>query len=561
MSRLLGSIINILISFHFYVVRQLLLKPFIIKTISPLNEQNKILNKILNNNKKTDFGIKFDFTNIRSYEDYKKVVPVHHFEMLREYIDNQLRTGNRCLTKDKPIMYARTSGTADKPKLIPVLSATVTNYKKTQSISNCAQYIECPEMFDGKILAITSCATEGNLDNVVSYGSVSGLVYKSIPKIIKDKFVIPYEVFEIENYEEKYLLICALAIAERNISAIASVNPTTILKMSEIINSRFDDLIEILENGSVGHLVDLSERGKIILCKYIKANSKRANELKKIFITKNLVCLKNLWPELKAVVTWTQGNCSVAIPKMKSLLDESTKILELGYFSSEFRGTIVLNSKGTSGVPVIDENFYEFVERNDWDSGNYSFRTIESIEAGKQYYIIVTTPYGLYRYFINDIVEVTGKYNNTPEIRFLQKGRGVTNLTGEKLYENQVIQALNVVSNKLRLNISFFIILAIPDDMLYKLYIESEPYNRTYLAKLIDDEIKNINVEYKSKRDSGRLCIPDIEFVKIGTGELYKQHCIGNGQRDTQFKFNHLIYINDCTFNFGDNKISLNEDN
>ena len=54
----------------------------------------------------------------------------------------------------------------------------------------------------------------------------------------------------------------------------------------------------------------------------------------------------------------------------------------------------------------------------------------------------MSTQTGLYRYFMNDIVRVTGKFHETPTIQFVQKGKGVTNITGEKLYESQVIQAV-----------------------------------------------------------------------------------------------------------------------
>ena len=556
MDNITNSVINYLISLHFLIIKQLKWRFFINKTRSPQNVQSQALLNILKDNNNTLFGKEYSFSSVSTYEDYKNSVPVHTYEMLRRYIDDQRIYGNPILTKDKPLMYARTSGTTDKPKLIPVLSKTVSDYKMSQSISNFAQYRVCPSMFDGKILAVTSGAKEGMLDSVVTFGSVSGLVYKSIPIAIRRKYLIPYEVFELENYDEKYFVISALSVAEHNVSTIAAVNPTTILKILEVINNRFYNIIRILEEGSVSHLENMSENAMRLLRENIKTDPKRAHDLKHIYSNNKALLFKDLWPGIKAVVTWTQGNCSVSIQRLKSQLNENTRIFELGYFSSEFRGTIVLDSNSVSGVPVLDKNFYEFIEVDDWDSGNYEYRTLESVEPGKHYYIVVTTPYGLYRYFINDIVEITGKFNKTPEIRFVQKGKGITNLTGEKLCEYQVTRALNCVSSNLGLDINFFIFLAIPNDMIYRLYLESKPYDTSELARSIDEELKNINIEYKSKRESGRLDIPDIEFVSEGTGEQYKKHCIRNGQRDAQFKFNHLMYMNDCTYNFINNRIN-----
>ena len=56
---------------------------------------------------------------------------------------------------------------------------------------------------------------------------------------------------------------------------------------------------------------------------------------------------------------------------------------------------------------------------------------------------------GLYRYFINDLIEVTGWFQKTPTIRFVQKGKGVTNVTGEKLYEFHVIEAVKAIQKRM----------------------------------------------------------------------------------------------------------------
>ena len=69
----------------------------------------------------------------------------------------------------------------------------------------------------------------------------------------------------------------------------------------------------------------------------------------------------------------------------------------------------------------------------------------------------MTTQNGLYRYFINDIIQVTGKYNNTPTIQFIQKGDGVISLTGEKLYEDQVNKAVLKVIKNYDLRIKFYV--------------------------------------------------------------------------------------------------------
>ncbi len=541
---------NTLLKLYFFIIRLFVWRPFIKKTSDPQPEQNAALKSLLEKNKNTVFGKKYGFTAINSYEDYKRSVPVHTYEMLRDYIDNQQRTGNPYLTESSPIMYAQTSGTTDKPKLIPILSETVKNYKKTQCISNYSQYRQESSMFSGKILAIVSPAIEGILENDTPYGSLSGLLYKNIPRVIRSKYVLPYEIFELEDYDEKYFLISVLAAAQRNLTTIATANPSTILRICEIINGKFGEIADVIENGKANSDIELSEQANELLSKYLKATKIRAGELRSIQRNNGSILVKNLWPDLKAVVTWTGGNCSLLIPKLKNQLLPDTRIFELGYLSSEFRGTVVIDANSDSGIPIINENFYEFIEQDDRDNGNENFKTINGIETGKRYYIIVTTPYGLYRYFINDIIEVTGRFNDTPTIKFVQKGRGVTNITGEKLYEEQILKALGNIKEKAGLEFDFFTLLANPTDQIYELFLESEQTHKPDLSMMIDEELKNINIEYKTKRESGRLKPIKSNYIKSGTSENFKKHCIQNGQRDSQFKFNHLMYANECSFNF-----------
>jgi len=217
------KIINIFISLYFFTVKLLLWRPFIKKTLKPEAEQNSVLQSLLEKNKDTVFGKKYGFAEISSYEDYKKSVPVHNYEMLREYIEKQEEVKKPYLTYNNPIMYAQTSGTTDKPKLIPIFDETVRNYKKNQSLSTYAQYKEVPSMFEGKILAIVSPAKEGELDSLTPYGSLSGLLYKNIPKIIRSKYVLPHEIFDIEDYDEKYFLISVLGVAQKNLTVSSNM--------------------------------------------------------------------------------------------------------------------------------------------------------------------------------------------------------------------------------------------------------------------------------------------------------------------------------------------------
>jgi hypothetical protein len=236
-------------------------------------------------------------------------------------------------------------------------------------------------------------------------------------------------------------------------------------------------------------------------------------------------------------------------------LSSKSFIGEVGYMSSEFRGTINLDIRNETQVPTLNENFFEFVERDEWGSESPDFLMLHEIELGKDYYIFVTTQNGLYRYFINDIIQVTGKYHNTPTIKFIQKGDGVINLTGEKLYEDQVNKAVLKVIKNYNLRIKFYVMVGYSEELKYRLYIQ-QPFKAAY-AHEIEEEISCLNIEYMEKRKSGRLKPLEVVCVEKRTAEEFKKYYLDKGQREGQFKLIRLLSDKDCGFDF--NKFCIRE--
>ena len=117
--------------------------------------------------------------------------------------------------------------------------------------------------------------------------------------------------------------------------------------------------------------------------------------------------------------------------------------MELGYQATECRGTIALEAETRGGLPPLHHHFFEFVRQDDWDSGRPVVPGARRARAGHallhpDHHRVGPVP------LLHERPRRSRRdgYRNTPLIRFVQKGKGVTNLTGEKLYEAQVIQAV-----------------------------------------------------------------------------------------------------------------------
>jgi hypothetical protein len=513
--------------------------------------QRAVLARILAANRDTTFGRRCGFGNTTSYEDFANRVPISDFEKLRPLIEAEIETGEATLTTEAPCCYVRTSGTTGRPKDLPLTAAHLRSLRRIQRRSLAFQYRTCPEAFSGSILAIVSPGHEGFLSNGKSFGSASGIVAGSTQRQIADKFVVPAPVLTLQDSRVKYLLILRLALARPDISCIGTANPTTLLILGKLYREYHADLLTDLRQGTFFLANDLPNDVAAAVAFRLKQCPGRAEQLTRLHALKGDLQLADLWTALRMIVTWTCASAGIAIRSLRNELSPATRILELGYISSEFRGTITIGRRAGSGLPTLDTHFFEFAERQQWDRGEKSLITLDKLKKGVDYYVVVTTPSGLYRYFINDLVRVTGFLRRTPLLRFLQKGKGVTNITGEKLYESQVLTAVGRAIAEIGRTPRFVMMLANEYTRTYHLFVETDAGLRPAAADMaarIDTTLARLNVEYQSKRESRRLEPVEAHWLRAGTGDAYRRFCVEQGQREGQFKPIALAYRRDFKF-------------
>ena len=109
-------------------------------------------------------------------------------------------------------------------------------------------------------------------------------------------------------------------------------------------------------------------------------------------------------------------------------------MFDIGLVASEVRMTIPIEDSTPGGILEITSSFFEFLPVE--ESGSEQPTVLESheLEEGRDYYILLTTSSGFYRYNIYDVVRCVGWHEKTPVLAFLNKGSNFSNLTGEKLY-------------------------------------------------------------------------------------------------------------------------------
>jgi hypothetical protein len=507
-------------------------RPFLAAARDPRRAQQQTLRRILAANAGTEFGKAHGFDALISRDAFRAAVPVQTHGSLAAAIRRQAESGARELTMAPPVYYARTSGTTGPARDFPVTATAQAAQRSAQRIL-AATLHRGSGFFDGKVAGFSGAHIEGRLPSGQPFGSASGQTYATAPALVRRSFVVPEPVFGIADPFEKYHAYAVSALAIRDLSGIITANPSTLLSILAHIRQHTEQVLR-----------DLAE---------IRGLPDRARMLDAAIA--QTLALDRIWPRLKTLATWTGGNCRAALDRLRPMLPPDLRIVEIGYRASEFVGTINVDAAANTCLPDIGHSVFEFVEEERWERGDLDFLWLDQIEAGRRYYIFATTSSGLYRYNINDVVEVTGRAGDCPALVFVRKGQGMTSITGEKIHEMQVLEAVRQVAAAIGLAPAFFIAIADPGATRYRLIheIDAPPAGGTaeQAALSFDAALRDANIEYAAKRYSGRLLPPEAVFVKPGTGEAVKAAAVAAGQREAQVKPPVLADATRWHFDFG----------
>lgn len=534
-----------------FVMKVSNVNPFLKGTKDCEKVQLKLLKQLLKRNAGTKFGKDYSFRNIKTYAEFKQQVPVSEYEDLRPYILEQANNQkSKAIVNDSILFFNKTSGTTSEPKLIPVTKESLKGLKISQQTMIYFQYKNSENAFKGSVVGVASPAIEEKSEEGIPIGAASGHFYKSVSKLVQKKYVIPYYVFEIEDYNVKYYTIALFCLTRKDISYIATANPTTVLKLIEIINTRKDQIITDLENNTISGLTKGSSKHVNSIFTKLKVSKQRINELKSIFASPKKLIFPDFWPHLKFLGTWTGGSCGVALKPLLEMMPKKIISMDLGYVSSEFRGTVVISKSTSGGIPTYRDNFFEFVEKSDFENERMDFLLLHQLKLGFEYYIFCTTKSGLYRYHMNDIMKVDGHYNQCPILSFIQKGKGVCSITGEKLYEGQLLKALETLNVKM----TFVQVVGDDEKFQYIMYAEFNESNidSKQMSLELDRLLCNQNTEYLEKRKSNRLHQIQIMKLKAGTHDFVKDISVRNGQREGQYKPVLLRMKTELTYDLND---------
>ncbi len=211
--------------------------------------------------------------------------------------------------------------------------------------------------------------------------------------------------------------------------------------------------------------------------------------------------------------------------------------------------TIPLADGTSAGLLDFYHHYFEFIPVE--EHGQVSPNVLEGheLQEGCDYYILLTTSGGLYRYDIHDVVRCVGFRGEAPLLQFLNKGKNFSNLTGEKLSEYQVVRAAQKSFAGLGLPMEYFAVAPVMEGQpRYVLLVEPKHgYERnTRLAARVQANLASLNEEYAAKCASGRLLKVAVREVPAGTWNRIRGE--KTGARGNVEEYKHVYLVQDLEY-------------
>ena len=516
-------------------------------TREPAAAQERILHDLLKTNAATAFGRAHGFAHIANAHEYVRAVPLSDYEAVRPYMNRVIAGERNVLTVDTPEMFAATSGTTAKPKLIPVTArsraqnAAMTRMWLARAIRDHRGGVA------HKALTIVSPAVEGLNANGKPYGAMSGITYRRIPWIVRRHSALPYALALIADYQTRYFLAMRIAMAQR-VSMIATPNPSTFLRLARVADENAAKIIRAIHDGEPGiaewSFSALAGEATSELLASMKPDRARARFLEQVINRTGHLRPREVWPELQLIGCWLGGSAGFQADQLTEFYGDVPR-RDLGLWASEGRMTLPLADDTASGVLAVHANFYEFIPEENAEGTPPRTLRAHQLERGRRYCLVISAANGLYRYNMNDIVEVTGFYNRTPLLAFVRKGGDMASITGEKIHLNQVQCAIEQAERAVNTRLHQFRIIPDLAHRRYELLVEfsgaMEICRRDNFLHEFDRALAAQNREYASRRASRRLDSPKLWEMRPGWSDRVAREDFRAGKREAQYKWRHLV--------------------
>jgi hypothetical protein len=536
-------------------VRRRLLQ-FEAATHDPQIVQEALLRDILTHQAGTAYGRDHRFDAIRTVADYRRHVCVAGYEAIAPYIDRVRKGETSALLADPLVhMFALTSGTTATRKFIPVTQRYLDDYKRSWNIWGLSVFRDHKELMLRPILQMAGDHDEFRTETGIPCGAVTGLTATMQKRIVRFMYCVPPGVGKIKDPLTKYYVVMRQALP-RPVAMVVAANPSTMINLARAGDHEKEALIRDIHDGTLRPDLDVPPAIRDWLKPRMRRDPARARELEEVVRRTGTLYPKDVWAGAPFLLgNWTGGSMGAYLRHYPRYFGDAW-VRDVGLIASEGRMTIPFADGTAAGVLDITSHFFEFIPEAEANSPAPTVLGAHELVEGGRYYILLTTAHGLYRYNIHDVVRVAGFFNRTPLLEFLSKGSLFANITGEKLSEYHVTQAMAQVLPEVNLTLGTYSLAPVwpdSDDEQpgYGLFVEEGDLpsvaSGEELAHRLDEVLAQLNIEYESKRSSGRLAPVRLELVPPGFWARWdRERLLRTGGTLEQYK--HPCLIGDHAF-------------
>ena len=469
--------------------------------------QRRVLLEKLRRNADSAFGRDFGFAQIRSPEEFRRHVPVMTYEDHQPYIERVKNgeIGAMFRAGTYVHMFALTSGTTDQPKYIPVTNYFLAEYRRGWNAFGIKALLDHPHAILRKIVQVTSRMDESVTPGGIPCGAITGLMAATQKRLVRKYYVTPECIARIDDPAAKYYTIMRLAVPT-DVAFCITASPATQLKLARTADMHRETLIRDVHDGTLSRTFDVPEEVRTALAPRLQPDPEAARRLASLVERHGALLPRHYW-NLGFLANWTGGTMGFYLQDYPRYFGD-VPVRDIGLLASEGRISIPIEDATPAGILDVASHYFEFIPRDEKSSASPITLAAHELEVGQEYFVLLTTSSGLYRYDLGDLVRVTGYFGQAPVIEFLSKGAHTSSLAGEKLTEHQVVQAMERASRRLQIPVPAFTLAARwAETPYYVLHVDSGDGRdiSEALAAALEQELSAVNLEYAGKRQSHRL--------------------------------------------------------
>ena len=438
-------------------------------------DQENVLKYLLSKSKTTKFGLAHEFSDILQDDmlmNYQRSVPIMDYDAFYEKWLKYSILGEKDNTwRGRIKYYALSSGTTGSPsKRIPVTSEMIRSFQKSSLKQlSILHSLDLPQSFYSTSILTVGGSTKLNYKETHVEGDLSGILKKHT-SFIATPFTRPgARISGVKDWSKKLDLIVEKA-PKWDVGIIAGIPSWCIMLMERIVaHYNLDSIHDIWPN------LYVYVHGGVFMDPYIQ-------------------------------------RLNLVLGRPIGLLD--TYLASEGYFGyqekTEQKGMRLLLNNGIffEFIPFNIDNFDE----NGVVKKNASAYTIEQVQEGVDYALVISTNAGLWRYLIGDLVRFTNREEH--ELVISGRIRQFLSLCGEHLSLGNINEGLLQTSEKFGVEFSEFTIYADEIKQCHCWYLGTTHLvdDPNVLLSYLDKVLSHTNDDYNSARKYS-LNAPEIKIV------------------------------------------------